>query len=399
MNSNDNMRPKHIVLWGAWYGSQNVGDQILLITITEILSMVLDGNVHFSVLTSNPEHLQAYIQRDTSLSIEPLHNRRQVPSIIQALTRCDLFVFGGGVPFYDQLFHLVVMAALVGVARVARTPYMLWSVSSQPIRRKSAKILFKWVGDGAGAITCRDHATQQMFVDCGVMKSISLTADPGFLLEPAGDELAWELIHRAGYRNHDRPLVALTPRPLRGSDGDAETHYQVKSPAQYQQEIICYAVALDWLWEHGYQPIFIPMNIVEPDDDRVASRAAIEIAHHGKHAMLVDEAVLPRVAPAFYRQCAFSMVSRVHGSITSMIGNCPPIMYAFDQKHPGVMQAMDLSEFVLLEESATPANTVAMLAKVASERAELRERMSGRYQALSQEALIPAELAVRVMRS
>ena len=394
----ENIRPKQVVLWGAWYGSHNVGDQVLLLTITELLAKVLDESLRFTVLTSNPENLLDYTRRDSPLSIHPLHNKRQFHKIMHAIASCDLFVFGGGVPFYDQPYHLAVMAALVGIARTARTPYMLWAVSSQPIQRRTAKHLFKWVGGGAQAITCRDHTTQQLLIDCGVAKPISMAADPGFWLESAGDGPAWELIHRAGYIKRDRPLVALTPRTLRGPNGDAETHYQVKTTAQYQQEITCYAAALDWLWEQGYQPIFIPMNIVEPDDDRTASRAVIESARHGMHALLVDEVIFPRVAPSIYRQCSFSMVSRVHGGITSMIGNCPPIMYAFDQKHPGIMEAMDLTDYILPEASATTSSTEALLSRMAAQVEFVRAGMPRRLQELRQEALIPAELAVRIMR-
>jgi polysaccharide pyruvyl transferase WcaK-like protein len=46
----------HIVLWGAWYGSHNIGDQALLLSIVDLLGEAL-GDVRFTVMTDNPEHV------------------------------------------------------------------------------------------------------------------------------------------------------------------------------------------------------------------------------------------------------------------------------------------------------------------------------------------------------
>jgi polysaccharide pyruvyl transferase WcaK-like protein len=390
-------RPKHIVLWGAWYGSHNVGDQILLLTIVDILGKTLGGNVAFTATTDNPQNIKEYTGRDSKWDVRPLHNKRQFPEIVRAISTCDLFVFGGGVPFYEQPYHLAIMGMLVGIARTARTPYMTWAVSSQAIHRSYAKLLFTWVLNGAKALTYRDEHTRKLFQECAANKPANLVADSGFCLEPREKEEAWEIIDRAGYQPNSRPLVALTPRTLYGHNRDAETHYQVKSPEQAQQEVDFYTVVLDWLWEHGYQPIFVPMNTFPPDDDRIVASLIIQAARHGEHATQIREQVSPRLAPAIYRECSFSVVARVHGSITSFIGNCPPLMYAFDLKHIGIMESMQLSQYCLLEKAATPQNAVELLEKLASESDKLRPAMAARLEGLRQEALLPAKLAAQIL--
>jgi len=388
---------KHIVLWGAWYGSHNVGDQILLLTIIDILGKTLGGNVSFTVTTDNPQNIKEYTGRDSKWSVRPLHNKRQFPEIVRAISTCDLFVFGGGVPFYEQPYHLAIMGMLVGIARTARTPYMTWAVSSQAIHSQYAKAIFKWVLNDAKALTYRDEHTRKLFQECAGSKPAYLAADSGFCLEPREKEDAWEIIRRAGYQSNSRPLVALTPRTLYGHNRDAETHYQVKTPEQSQQEIDFYTVVLDWLWEHGFQPIFVPMNTFPPDDDRIAARLIIQAARHGEHAIQIQEQVSPRLAPAIYRECFFSVVARVHGSITSFIGNCPPLMYAFDLKHIGIMESMQLSQYLLSEEAATSQNTIELLEKLASESDKIRPAMAARLEVLRQEALIPAKLAAQLL--
>ena len=352
---------KRIVLWGAWYGSHNVGYQILLLTIVDILGKTLGGNVSFTATTDNPQNIKEYTGRESKWNVRPLHNKRQFPEIVRAISTCDLFVFGGGAPFYEQPYHLAIMGMLVGIARTARTPYMTWAVSSQAIHSKFARLVFGWVLNGAKALTYRDEHTLKLFLECAGNRQAYLAADPGFCLKAQDKEPALEFLRRAGYQTSSRPLVALTPRTLHGRNRDAETHYQVKTPEQSQKEIDFYTVVLDWLWEHGFQPVFIPMNTFTPDDDRIAVAQTIQAARYGEQALQIQEEVPSRMVPPIYGECSFSVVSRVHGSITSFIGNCPPLMCAFDLKHRGIMESIRLSQYCLSEESATPQNTFALL--------------------------------------
>jgi polysaccharide pyruvyl transferase WcaK-like protein len=387
---------KHIVLWGGWYGSRNVGDQVLLLTITDILAGEL-GDVRFSVFTDNPDNVRTYTSRDSSLRFEAIHTRREFHRVVRALATCDLFIFGGGVPFYEEIDHLIAMGILVGLARLFGKPYMTWTVSSQIVTKPAVKRYIGWVLNGARAITYRDEYSHELFVSCGVKRPMYQTGDSGFRLVPAMQEVARELIGRAGEWDQARPLVGLTPRTLRGRDGDAETHYKAKTEQEYSREIESFVAALDYLWEKGYQPVMVPMNTVAPDDDRIACRRIMMEARHGSNAMLLDEEVRPRVAPAIYRECRASFVARVHGSITSMVGNCPVMMYSFAPKYTGIMKAMGLSDFVLEEEIATPKAAVAVLSALLENQEEVRKRMSARLIELRQEALLPARLAAQIL--
>lgn len=388
----------HIVLWGAWYGSHNIGDQALLLSIVDLLGDVL-GDVRFTVLTDNPQHVLRYGREESRYPIDALHNRRQLPEVLRRLATCDLLVFGGGVSFFQERMHLLAMALIVAAARSGCTPYMTWAVSSQEVTDDWARRIFRWVLNGASAITYRDQHTHDLFRSSGVMKPMQLVGDPVFWLDMAGGPRIDALIGRAGERDESRPLAALTPRTLRSRDGEAETHYRPKSEAQYEQEISCFTAALDWLWENGYQPVFIPMNTIAPDDDRIAAREIRARARHGAHALLIDEEVRPREAPCLYQRCQASFVARVHGSVTSALGGCPPMMYAFAPKHVGIMASMGLEGFALRETAATPENATAMLASLLTNRAAALDNFTKRLPALRQEALIPAHLAVEILKT
>jgi polysaccharide pyruvyl transferase WcaK-like protein len=390
---------KRVVLWGGWYGSRNVGDQALLITIIDLLRDAA-GDLEFHVLTDDPEHVNAYARAATGARIRAWHNRRQLPRIAGLVSHADLLVFGGGVPFFDELKHLIVMLGLTTVARAGGTPYMTWAVSSQSVRRRFAKLVFRWVLNGARAITYRDQHTHDLFRTCGIQREMHLVADSGFLLKSESEGHARDIIqHAAGGVRPSRPLLALTPRHLRGADGEAETHYSPKRPWQIQHQIECYAAALDWAWDQGYLPIFVPMNSRAPDDDRIAANRIAATAANGEKALLIDEAVLPSSAPAIYGLCDFSLTSRVHGSIAAMIGGSPMAMYAFDPKHEGIMAAMNMERYCIHDTDPPVKRTLAALAELEERRQALKRRMTQRLKELRDQARIPARLATEILSS
>jgi polysaccharide pyruvyl transferase WcaK-like protein len=391
---------KNVVIWGAWYGSRNVGDQLLLITIMDLLSAEMGGKLSFTVLTADPGHVLDYT-KPSGHAVSACSSRKDFGETLRAIRRCDLFLFGGGVPFFEDRYQVASIAVLTAALVFFRTPYMLWAVSSQEVSSLAARAVFGRTLAGASAITVRDDHTRELFIRCGTDRGrIDLVADPGFAWQGEEAEAARKILHRAGWRGDgDLPLVALTPRVLRGRDGEAETHYKAKTSEQYGLELDAFAAVLDRLHATGHRPVFVPMNSVAPDDDRLAARAVMARAKHGSGALLVDGPVPPRVAPSVYGLCRASFVARVHGSVSSMIGGCPVMMYAFAPKHAGIMESMEMASFVLSEEMAVGERAAALMDRLLAQRDDLRARMPGRLAALRGDAARPARIASRILSS
>ena len=389
---------KNIVIWGGWYGSRNVGDQLLLLAITDIIYNHLSKNAKYYVLTDDAAWINKYALEESPAKISAIQSRKEIIKVIKIIKNCNLFIFGGGAPFYEQSAHVLVMLFLISLVRFFRKPYLLWSVSSQEIHSKFALTAFKWILKGANAITYRDKSTQELFASCGIQPDrMRHVADSGFSLDCENDDQGLEILRKYGWKPDSRPLVALTPRKLRTADGEAETHYTIMSSQQYQQEIDCFVAAHDWLWESGYQPIFIPMNTVNPDSDLEAAWTIISQAKFGKHALVVEESLRPRIVPGIYRQCQVSFVARVHGSITSMLGNCPMMMYAFAPKHIGIMELMGMESYSLSPEIANPKTTIEMLEKLLFNREIMQQKMALRLSELKEDSLYPVELSRQIL--
>ena len=389
---------KKIILWGGWYGSQNVGDRALLLAITDMLQQALDP-VHFIALSAKPKKVYEYTIRDSDASIESIRTKQDMGKVITELAKADLFIFGGAVPFFDDANQLLAFFGLTMLARLFGTPYFLWSVSSLPSPSRLAKVIFRFVLSGARGITYRDDHTQDLFASCGVSdEDMKQVADAAFSLRRGSKRAAQALLAEAGWSGEEsRPLVALTPRTLRSKDREAETHYSPQSRARYQHEIESYAAVLDWLWENKYQPIFVPMNTMSPDDDRCACKEVISFAINGEHALLIDREFSPRLAARVYQHCQASFVSRVHGSITSVTGTCPPMMYAFDEKHKGIMKVMGLDEFIIDPENHPPEHAVVLMRNLLSADTFWKDELRKTYQRLHADCFVPQKMILELL--
>jgi polysaccharide pyruvyl transferase WcaK-like protein len=385
-------KSRNIILWGGWYGSRNVGDQLLLLSITDLIEKYLPGQLTYYALTSDATWIDEYTSNESACSIKGIQSRQELIKVITLIKNCDLFVFGGGVPFFDQPKQVLVMLFLVLWLRLFRKPYMTWAVSSQCIQKWYSKLVYGWVLKGASLLTCRDKFTPSEFKKiAGEALQVHLVADSVFSLEYNLDK-GVQILKRAGWKRDERPLVALTPRTLRMPDGESETHYRLHRDDEYSLELASFSAALDWLWEQGYQPVFIPMNTVAPDDDLQAAREIMEQARYGQQALVIDEILRPREVQGIYALCQLSYVARVHGSISSFLVNTPMMMYAFASKHRGVMEIMGMEEYALSEEGVSVENTLAKLKNLINNREKIRKALTQKKEELEQNAQMTAEL-------
>lgn len=379
-----------IIIWGAWYGSKNIGDQALLISISDLLGKKIN-NIEFIVLTNNPKHVTKYTTRDSVYRFTPLHTRKQFNKVVKAFAEADLFILGGGVPFYDDNAHSIAIAILATLSRLFRVPCALWAVSSQKVNSVISKLALRYLLFGTSIVTCRDRHTYNLLLECGAKESdVQLVADSVFTLASAESGHALTLLERAGWNAiQTRPLIALTPRLLRGGDGEAHTHYSPKTASDGDKAINIFAGVLDWLWENGYQPIFVPMNTVSPDDDRRAAHQIMEKAKFGRSALNVTEEIFPRDAENIYAQCHAGLVARVHGSVTAFLGGCPVMMYAFDPKHTGIMEQMGFSEYIFDPEKDDITDAVSIMGRLIELRAKIIAEMDEKRAELTESAIVP----------
>lgn len=393
------MRPYRVVLWGAWYGSRNTGDQAVLVTLTRLLADVASP-VHFTVLTDDARWVREYGPRESGTHIDALQNWRQLPRVLGATAGCDLFVIGGGVPFYDQPYHLAVMGTLVSAARCGRVPYMTWAVATQELRRPAARRLYRWVLQHAAVVTCRDASSEATLRACGVSRDIVRAGDPAFRMTWGAPEeaAAAAALERAGALASGRPLAALCCRRLQSDHRDSVEHYGKRSAQRIENTVACFAAALDRLWELGYQPLFVPMHTVGADDDREMARRVVGIARHGAAARALEESPRPAAVAALFGRCDLGLTSRLHAAVLAAAAGVPLAILAIDPKLGGMAGELDLLPWSRPDAGATPAQVADLVGDLAARLPEARSRARARVVELRRSAEIPARLAAAILR-
>lgn len=388
-----------VILWGAWYGSKNVGDRALLLSISDLLGEVIE-KIEFIVITANPALVHSYTKRDSMYQFTTVQLRNQFIDVIKAFMSADLFIFGGGVPFYDDISHSVAIFLLGMLAKLSGTPYLLWSVSSLPVRSAFTRLVLRCIVPGAFLITCRDSHTMKLLQECGVKGSeVQIIPDAAFTLQSGNIADAADILQRAGWRpGETRPLVALTPRFLRAADGEAHTHYIPRSSDDNQKEVEVFAAVLDWLWENGYRPIFVPMNTIPPDSDLDSARQIIAYSKYGENALIICEDIHPRTAANIYSHCQAAFVARVHGSVTAFLGHCPSLMYAFGLKHFGIMEHMDMAGYIFDPDRHSKDDAVALISKILALRVDLIAQIKEVHIRLVKGARIPLDEVLKIQK-
>lgn len=387
---------KHLrfIIWGAWYGSGNLGDKALLLAIMDIINKVLQFNTSFIIPTAKPEIIEQYLGDKKLSNSFPIHSRYGLFDFISSFSNTDFFIFGGGVPFYDDFLHTISIAFICVLSILFRVPVILWSVSSQKINSSFTKWVLRILVSRCSVMTCRDLKTLELLKDCGANpQKISIAPDPVFAMEFDEDTIGEQLLLRAGYNlsHPKKELVALTPRTFRVHDGEAHTHYKPQDQSSQEKQIETYAAVLDWAVENGYQPIFVPMNTVGLDDDRIAARIIIEKAKYGSEALLIDENIDPRVIQGIYKHCKTGLVTRVHGAITSCISGCPVVMYAFDQKHFGIMQMLKMDKWIFDPITQKPQEVIQLFDGIQSDYSSIHEQMQINVAVLKLNATSPID--------
>jgi polysaccharide pyruvyl transferase WcaK-like protein len=386
---------KKFIIWGGWYGSRNIGDQLLLISISDMLFKTFN-NCELTILTAKPELVKEYFSIDDNSTVCIIKPRSQLLKMVSKIKSCDLFIFGGGVPFFNQIRQVLNMLVILILTKIFKKLIFLWCVSSYSINNKIARFIYRKIIDSAIEITCRDKYTKSIFTSFGTSKKLDIIPDPVFSMKNFEEEEARTLLTKYIPLFENMKLFALTPRTLRTKDFEAQTHYNIKTEDDINHQIELYSIALDWLVENGFTPIFIPMNTNPPDDDLIIFREIIEKSKHPQHAYRISEAIPPRAAPSIYSFCYGSLVSRVHGSITSFLGECPPIMYAFESKHLGVMESMGLDDLISRVDS-DPKNIVQLLEYLIQNRHTIIEKIKIEKQNLAKRAWNPISTISRIV--
>lgn len=380
-----------ICLWGAWYGSRNAGDQAVLWTIGTLLNERIDG-VELVIFSDKPRQVEANLAR-AGVRGRALHKWKQLPAVIRSLASADLFVIGGGVPFYDKGDHLLVFSFLVALAKMTACPIMAYAAASQSLRAPVSRWVYKHLLNQFRVVTVRDPLTQRHLSGLGSRRTITLTTDPALTLAMSSSGRIDEILRNEGIQiDPSRPLIGITTRQLSASHGD---HYRRLTPESIEAFQDAMAQAADFLAMKG-QVCFIPMHTESPDDDRVMARAILSRMRQASSASVISGQYTPPELMGIIAQCAFLLGSRLHSTVFAAAAGVPFAAVAYDPKLLGIAESFQMSRYAHDMVGLKPGLLLDTLREAWEEREAIRQLLLGRVAQLKPLAYANADLAAQL---
>jgi len=300
-------RPKdimHLVISG-YYGYGNTGDEAILAALTDEVRRRYP-DVQVTVLSAAPEATA----RQYGVEAIP---RGSLHAIWRALRDADLLISGGGGLIQDATSRLspFYYLAILRLARLAGTPYMIFAQGLGPLRCRLARWATARCFRHAAAITVRDEPSAQLLSQLGVTTSpVEVTADPALLLEPCPPHCTDELLREFGL-SESTGLIGIALR--RWADSD------VVKPAA--------ALIRHLHQSQAGQVLLIPF---QPDEDmnlawRVASEAAVPVT-------ILDQALEPRELLGVVSRLDLLVSMRLHGLVFAASAQVPAVALSYDPK-------------------------------------------------------------------
>ncbi|MEN6548212.1 MAG: polysaccharide pyruvyl transferase CsaB [Armatimonadia bacterium] len=273
------------ILISGYYGFHNTGDEAVLAGIVAGLRRRLP-DAELCVLSADPPGTAA--QHGVLAA-----DRWRTPVIWSELRKADFFIQGGGSLLQDVTSPQspVYYLGLLHLARLTRTPYMIFAQGIGPISSNFLRGITARNLRSAKAITVRDIESAQMLRDWGVNKpEVVVSADPGLLVEPSDDNRRRQLL-RSMDLAEDQPFIAIALREWPGLH-DFLPHLVellrrrdealLVLPLHYEQDL---PLALD-LSQALPNRVHLPHEVLSPADSMALVRGARAVIAMRLHAMI-----------------------------------------------------------------------------------------------------------------
>lgn len=294
-----------IVLSG-YYGFNNAGDELVLHAIIRTLREI-DNSIAITVLSQQPE------KTAKQYGVEAV-NRWSVWGISKALSTCDLLISGGGSLLQDvtsansPLYYL----GIIFLAKLLGKKTMLYSQGIGPLIRKRNRKAAAWLINKLNLVTVRDKGSKRELLEMGVVREVSVVADP--VLGLPGDlidtQAGREILARNGIEPAEERLLGLFIRSWQDD--------------QYLAPLV---TACDKLAEEGWRIVFVPMQF--PHDITAAKKA---VKMMSQEAVCLKEMYDPWEILSLAKNFQLIVGMRLHALIAGVVVGVPVVGISYDPK-------------------------------------------------------------------
>ncbi|AOT71713.1 polysaccharide pyruvyl transferase CsaB [Geosporobacter ferrireducens] len=312
---------KKVFIFG-YYGFQNIGDEAILSAIVSTLKKEKE-DIQISALSYNAQYTE---------KLHGIHavSRNSLRGIIQAIKEADLVISGGGSLLQDitSSRSLIYYLSIIYLAKKMGKKVMFYGNGFGPITKQWNRHLLQRVLRNVDRITLRDYDSMKTFEAIGLNKSVEVTADATFVLEP---EVQVRILHILEQEEipMDKPLIGISVRPWKHADSIVKV----------------LASVCDYIIERNMNVVFLPMQFTK---DIALSE---EICSKMKNkAYVLQGEVSPKEMIGIIGKMDFLIGMRLHALIFAARMGVPMIGIEYDPKIKGFLDVVKQTNIGKVEE-------------------------------------------------
>jgi polysaccharide pyruvyl transferase CsaB len=299
----------HRAVLCGYYGMGNGGDEALLASLLQMLP----HNVQPLVLSANPKATEELHQVESC-------DRYMVWSLLKALKRSDVFIWGGGSLMQDATSarNPIYYGGLMGLARGMGLKTIAWAQGIGPLHRSLSRWVTKRAFRACDRVTVRDHGSAQLLADWQIPCIVA--PDPVWALKS-------EPMPNLSSRHAPRIAVMLRSHPLLTST-----------------KLACLTQALSDLQKAtDAHVLLIPFQPTK--DEAIAQQ--IHGALGAKSEVIVQ--TNPRILKGIFHGVEMAIAMRFHGLIMAAAEGCRCSAISYDPKVSRLMADLDIPGWELAE--------------------------------------------------
>ena len=346
------------------YGTGNRGDNVILIQLLRFLEEECPG-ASVTVLCRNERRLALLLDAEfshSSLDIRPLPAsfKRRPVELLEACTRCDLFILGGGGLLWGRAWgNLSYWLLRPRLAHMAGRRLVFYVPGIYGIKGAWARRLLRTMARRADFLSVRDDEGLKQLIRAGIPASrVVEGADPAFLMPPPEAGRIESLVQALGLE--DRMLVGLSARDWRG-------RLSAGLFANFVQQLLANEDCI--LLFFAFNTNSLPSE-VDRDDLSVAKALLRTLPEEMQGRLIVvDENYSLDELLALIGACDYLIGMRLHALIFATIAGVPFGAIAYDEKISAYMHMLGRDAFLLgLEEAADPQQLKTLAERLHEER-------------------------------
>ncbi|SHI69661.1 polysaccharide pyruvyl transferase CsaB [Geosporobacter subterraneus DSM 17957] len=358
---------KKVFIFG-YYGFQNIGDEAILSAIVSTLRKEKE-DIYISALSYNAQYTE---------KLHDIHavSRNSLRGIIQAIRESDLVISGGGSLLQDVTSSrsLIYYLSIIYLAKKMGKKVMFYGNGFGPITKHWNRYLLQRILRQVDRITLRDYDSMETFEAIVLNKSVEVTADATFVLEPEEHDQVQHIL-KAENIPMDKPLVGISVRPWKHADSIVKVLASVS----------------DYIIDRNMNVVFLPMQFTK---DIAMSQ---QICDRMKNkAYVLQQEVNPKEMIGVIGKMDFLIGMRLHALIFAARMGVPMIGIEYDPKIKGFLDVVRQTNIGKVEELDT-IKLCSEFDRLWNERQKDQQMLQKTAEYLKKKAAINGEIAVRLL--